>query len=870
VVGPAPMRALSGQPAVLFLAAALSWLLLAGAASAQLTLPGFAPREEPKSPPAGAASEASGGAIPTVAIFDRALEVDATLRGARKVLGGAEFDRITGALPQFREDMAELSRISDATLATSRQRDLHDLMLMWDGLRDRLKAWRLFLKQRTQAMEAQQSQIAALHKTWAATRTALSGDAATPRMALEKTQQVIAALDATEQLLSSSAGRLFTLQERMSGADEAIALNLERTRNAAEADGNRLLRRTGFPIWEVTRRFFSVQGGLPPLRAHGEHLARGMRAFWHEYGGRLPLDACGLLAFLTAALLLARRARKQALAAGHAPSAILGTSLSGASLIAVVVARLLYPRSMFAVLDLFGLISLVPLFRLIPALVRHHELVAPIGTLIGVLALHRCVPLLHFESPWYELALLFVGALLWVAAYWTVRRRALLPEASFASRLDRALVLFFRVTLVGLAAALLAGLLGYYALLAFLIDGLAASAYWLLLSLAFTRVLLAFIDAALDWSRMRALASVRDHDDLIRSRAVTAASFSGVVLWLSVTLYAFGLLMPALDWASLLFGTTAHFGAWTLSLGGVARFGLTMYVASKAASLISFILEQDVLPRLALARGLPPTISRLSRYAVLALGFLFAVGAAGVDMSHVAMLASALSVGIGFGLQNVVNNFVSGLILIFERPIRVGDMVQLGQLVGEVRKIGIRASTLRTFQGAEVILPNANLIANEVINWTLSDLKRRIEIPIGVAYGTDPQAVIALIKDAVKEIDAVERYPAPVCIFTAFGQSSLDFELRLWVQRSDDWPNARSAVLVAVYAALTQAGIEIPFPQQDLHVRSVDEALAEQLLRAPGSERAPEQQGRADEARESGREPNSDAARAELTPPDGT
>ena len=132
-------------------------------------------------------------------------------------------------------------------------------------------------------------------------------------------------------------------------------------------------------------------------------------------------------------------------------------------------------------------------------------------------------------------------------------------------------------------------------------------------------------------------------------------------------------------------------------------------------------------------------------YAVLLLGFLLAISAAGVDLNKVSLLAGAFGVGIGFGLQNVVNNFVSGLILLYERPVQLGDMVEVGGTTGEVRRIGIRSSTIRTPQGAEVIVPNSNLISDRVVNWTLSDRRRRMDIKVGVAYGTDPERVLALL-----------------------------------------------------------------------------------------------------------------------------
>jgi small-conductance mechanosensitive channel len=169
----------------------------------------------------------------------------------------------------------------------------------------------------------------------------------------------------------------------------------------------------------------------------------------------------------------------------------------------------------------------------------------------------------------------------------------------------------------------------------------------------------------------------------------------------------------------------------------------------------------------------------------------------------------------------VVNNFVSGLILIFERPVQVGDVVDVGGVQGRVKAIGIRASTVRTWSGAEVIVPNGDLISQQVTNWTLSDRLRRMEIAIGVKYGTDPQRVIDLLTEMARQHPDVISDPEAYVIFKGFGESSLDFEVRAWTA-SNSWWTVKSDLAVAVNTVLKEADIEIPFPQRDLHLRSVD------------------------------------------------
>ena len=163
----------------------------------------------------------------------------------------------------------------------------------------------------------------------------------------------------------------------------------------------------------------------------------------------------------------------------------------------------------------------------------------------------------------------------------------------------------------------------------------------------------------------------------------------------------------------------------------------------------------------------------------------------------------------------------------------MGDVVEVGAVSGEVTRIGVRSSTVRTFPGAEVIVPNATLISTEVTNWTLSDKRRRIDLGVGVAYGTPPRQVIDLLLAAVRGRAGVLEAPAPVALFLRFGESSIDFTLRFWTADFDRWQQLASEVTIDVYEALGRAGIEIPFPQRDLHVRSLDPEAARALAAAP-------------------------------------
>jgi len=231
-----------------------------------------------------------------------------------------------------------------------------------------------------------------------------------------------------------------------------------------------------------------------------------------------------------------------------------------------------------------------------------------------------------------------------------------------------------------------------------------------------------------------------------------------------------------------------------------------------------------------LPRGVGNSISSLSYYGLVMVGLFVALAAAGFEVSQLAIVIGALGVGIGFGLQNVVNNFVSGLILMFERPIQPGDVVEITGTSGKVREIGMRATTITTFEGADVVVPNGTLLSEKLINWTLSDMDRRLDVNVGVAYSSDPKAVLELLMEVTKGTPGVATQPEPSILFVGFGASSLDFTIRAWTNEFGEWVAIRSNLAVRVHDALKAAGIVIPFPQQDVHLRTVSPAALQNLV----------------------------------------
>lgn len=312
------------------------------------------------------------------------------------------------------------------------------------------------------------------------------------------------------------------------------------------------------------------------------------------------------------------------------------------------------------------------------------------------------------------------------------------------------------------------------------------------------------------------------------------------------TKYIINGLRPIIAWLHITFLISIQCVIWDLyptfskALHGISNLGgafagvyispkfiftivLVFYGALLVSKAIQVLLLDSVLPRYKAERGVQLSIARLVHYAVLTIGFLVMLKVLGFQLNQLTILGGALGVGIGFGLQAIVNNFTSGLILLFERPVKVGDTIQIGTEWGEVKQLGLRATVIQTFDNAEIVVPNSDLITSQVTNWTLADRRVRVKIPVGVAYGTDVSKVMDILVACGKANPMVLSTPQPVALFLAFGASSLDFELRVWIPDFLNKLQVLSELNQDIDYEFSVNNIEIPFPQSDLHLKTVTE-----------------------------------------------
>ncbi|MBW1952708.1 MAG: mechanosensitive ion channel family protein [Deltaproteobacteria bacterium] len=279
-----------------------------------------------------------------------------------------------------------------------------------------------------------------------------------------------------------------------------------------------------------------------------------------------------------------------------------------------------------------------------------------------------------------------------------------------------------------------------------------------------------------------------------------------------------------------------HLGPVKLTPLAIVLAIVVLYLANRLSHLLQFLMEKRLYSRKGWDEGVQATISKTTHYALMTLGTIVALGFMGFNLTNIALIAGALGVGIGFGLQNIVHNFISGLILLLERPIKVGDMLIIDGQWGMVKEVRVRSTVFQTFDRYVLIIPNSELISNKVLNWTFYGKGiNRLSLKVGVAYGSDVHRVTKIIDRVCRDNPNVLHAPPPTIYFSAFGDSSLDFNIWVYLRTPDVRITVTHELNCAIFDAFREHGIEIPFPQRDLHIKQMPESNHILLMRRPES-----------------------------------
>lgn len=703
-------------------------------------------------------------------------------------------------------------------------RALDDLRQEWLAAQLQLTGWQGRMVVQAEGIVAERLRLREIEEIWSETRSSAATFEMPPAL-IQRTESVLLAQEAILGRVRFERDVVLTLQDQVSEEVLAVAEVIREINEARERRIGGLLTPDGPPLWvalltqrdslsAVEQARYTVRHNVTQLR---DYLARstatyGRPGYWIQLG---ILVALSLLLSWFRYLSRSWSYEDEDL---KASARILSRPFSAALLITLLLTRDLHPTAPLALFDLNRLLVLLPVLRLLPeAAVSRMR-----STVYAVAALFVLDLLRNFAFPdslLSRLMLLAWSVAALVALAWLARPGGALSDLG-KGFWARATPVLGRIVALALLAAVITNVFGYINLSLYLANASLAAAYTAIVLYAGYLVLGGAWRAILRTKLAANLNAIRVHTATAERRGLALLRWVALAVWVLIIAHMLGVGDGLIRVVSAAFSSGIEVGSVTISVGSVLAFLIAIWLAFIISGIVRALLAEDVLPRTKQARA-ADSISTLVYWALLLIGFLFAAAAAGFEIGRLTLLAGAFGVGIGFGLQDVVNNFVSGLILAFERPIQVGDIVDLGTVSGTVSRIGMRSSVVRTFQGADVVVPNSNLISNQMVNWTRSDRLRRVEIPVGVAYGTDQRKVFEVLMDVAREHPDVLDQPEPAVLLRGFGDSSLNFELRFWTYRFDGFLRVQSEVTKEILDALGKAGITIPFPQRDLHLKSV-------------------------------------------------
>jgi small-conductance mechanosensitive channel len=784
----------------------------------------------PLAPPAGAQeaapAEAPAKAKPeTISVNELPQRADADEQFASDVLAqsrkAVKTTELKNQLEQLEQGIGKLSgRFKDTDLTQVPIMRLDSLERHWRFYDEQLADWRKELQRLTEPYTRVGAEIVKRRTAWTNTRERGIASGVTPAM-INRIDQVIAQLNSAEDALSKPLGELLQLGRRAGRMEAATQAGRKGAAAAIEYQDSRLLVRDASPLWIALNE--------PAADDELQHALAGLeieKDFINEYREahkeRRQWYLVGAVVLLPLLVWLSRRSRRLVSddPALQGSANVLLRPISAWLVLTLLGAVLITPGGPVLPQQAYLLLALIPVLRLLPKEV--FDTLGPwpyIGTALYVL---DRVGFIYTGHPFYHRIHLLVVTVLGVASLaWLLIRAHRRDGGQSLTRTERAVRTTGAFAIAALLLSLFANLVGNVSLATMLTNATLESGYLGLALYAGASVLAVIAKLLFSRRESTRFNIVRQHTGPLLDSFGRLIKTAALLAWIVVTLNEFRVFRPIKDWLTGVLTHPIEVGEISITLGNIVLFVVSIYVAFWLARTIRAVLAEEVLPNMSLPRGVGNSISTLSYYSLILLGLLAALAVAGFEVGQFAIVFGALGVGIGFGLQNVVNNFVSGLILMFERPIQPGDIVEITGTSGKVREIGMRATTLTTFEGADVVVPNGTLLSDKLINWTLSDMNRRLDVNVGVAYGTDPRRVLELLLEVARTTEGVASQPDPVAVFVGFGASSLDFSLRAWTDNFAEWVKIRSELTVRVSEAIVAAGIEIPFPQQDLHLRSV-------------------------------------------------
>ena len=724
-------------------------------------------------------------------------------------------DDLEVALGKFERDLeGHLAEVNHVLTTHPSLEALRDLTEQLQAGQDELTTWRTTLAGRATWIDEQMKELEALAPPWKPTLEAARA-ARVPADLVGRIELVLQSIERIRHQAHVQRARILALQDRILTSEDLIVKELNAVGRERTLTVNRIWWRDSPPIWDRV------------VRPDDASLQESVNAQWNalavycqEHVPRFFLHVViiALLALLLRSARVWLRPFTQDDPDLKRTAEVFRVPFATAVALSVGLSHVIYPFAPPMLLALMGVFALVPTRVILGRMMERRVL--PVLDMLVVFYFLDLLRAVFAPLSWYA-RMIFLGEMAagvvvlgWLL--WTSR-----------SALDRGLA-SMGALIFGLACG--AGTVGFASLGYLLGNAALQCAYIGVVVIAGAQIANGLAMLGIHVPPLGLLGSIRNHRELIRQRSHRIIGLLAGLAWVGFSLQVLGLQHLMTAGLAEVFTADLRMGALRFTLGDVLAFPVVLYVAVQLSRFTRFVLDEDIYPRVTLPTGVPYALSTMLHYSVLTLGFIIALSAMGIDTSRFTIVAGALGVGVGLGLQNVVNNLVSGLILLFERPFRVGDCITFKNLEGDLMSIGLRASIFKTSSGADVIVPNAMLISNEVINWTLAGRStRRMDIDVLLDYGVDIKKITTTLCKVAAMSPYVAKSPAPRTVLVDFGESSMRFQVQVWMADASIWSLTRNDVLLRVEAAMRTMHVHFPTAARSLHLETINPRILEQL-----------------------------------------
>lgn len=793
------------------------WLLCGGLWAQQTDQSSSPTQPQPQNQPAPIAA-------PDIA--DRSTQLAATVRAATAdSQRSPQIEAIASSLSGLSTGIDDLASYSRAVIKSSPGvGGIAELVNTWQPVSARLDGWAAQVRQRAQQLEQDREKLEKAEKEWALTMQSpeLAG---LPDDVRNVVSGALASVRTARKRVAERRSDVLLLQSRIAEQQVIAGAVMEEVRAAEKVQRIGLIAFDSAPLWRIAE----LRSTPVPARPEIEFSSETAMLF-RQYTMAAAVRLFFFIIFVLIAWFLLRRLRthREVWKSSEDPpvralALVVRRPVSSAIFLSVMATALVLPETPAWMINLAGLALLIPSLRLLPQLIADRVEYAYYG-LIALVVIAGLIDLIPDHSAWSRpvwlvFQICVAGCLWWL--WHAVRRNA-------APGLRPAYTPWFAAW--GFAVAVLgviANVIGMVQLSEFVIRTILLTFYAAAIVRGMVVIVTGFVMVSLTESKLSFLAPSEESRSRLQRRTNIVLRVAGIITFVAVFLYLATLLGPVTSFIDYVLATELNFGAISITLYNLLSFAMVVAGAFVVSAALRAFMNQTVYKRLGFGVGQKDAFSKLLHYCVLFVGFLFAFAAAGVQLSHLAILAGGLGVGIGLGMQSIITNFVSGLILLFERPLQVGEFVVIGDgaTKGFVKDIGIRATVIKTFEGADVIVPNGELTAGSFTNWSHSIANRRLEISVGIAYGSDVNQAMQILIQVAKGDELVLEQPPPEVLFVGFGASSLDFILRAWCNKPD-WETVSTQIRKGIAEAFRQNNIQMPFPQRDLYIRSLPEGFA--------------------------------------------